>query len=227
MPADTVEVVVKLTGLGAVQAGMRQFRAAINGPLEAAATRLRTFALGLGSTLLAGFSVHRIGAELYRALGAMDRADEVAQKLGLAAYELTALGFAATLADSSAEKLENALTNLAVNASDAMPNGGRLTIGTSVSELTDEDALQHPTMSKGRYAVLTVSDTGQGMDEATKAQIFQPFFTTKPVGKGTGLGLPMVYGTVKQMGGFIWVYSSIKGTQFSAYMNAVKTGLGM
>ena len=117
-----------------------------------------------------------------------------------------------------AQKLENALTNLAVNASDAMPNGGRLTIGTAVSELSDEDALQHPTMSKGRYAVLTVSDTGQGMDEATKAQIFQPFFTTKPIGKGTGLGLPMVYGTVKQMGGFIWVYSEIgSGTTFRLY----------
>jgi len=117
-----------------------------------------------------------------------------------------------------AQKLENALTNLAVNASDAMPNGGCLTIGTTISELTDEDALQHPTMSKGRYAVLTVSDTGQGMDEATKAQIFQPFFTTKPAGKGTGLGLAMVYGTVKQMGGFIWVYSEIgSGTTFRLY----------
>jgi PAS domain S-box-containing protein len=117
-----------------------------------------------------------------------------------------------------AQKLENALTNLAVNASDAMPNGGRLTIGTSVSELTDEDALQHPTMSRGRYAVLSVSDTGQGMDAATKAQIFQPFFTTKPAGKGTGLGLAMVYGTVKQMGGFIWVYSEIgSGTTFRLY----------
>src|SRR6185503_5949757 len=108
-----------------------------------------------------------------------------------------------------AQKLENALTNLAVNASDAMPNGGRLTIGTSIVELTDEDAQQHPTMAKGRYAVLIVSDTGQGMDAATRSQIFQPFFTTKPAGKGTGLGLAMVYGTVKQMGGFIWVYSEI------------------
>jgi PAS domain S-box-containing protein len=117
-----------------------------------------------------------------------------------------------------AQKLENALTNLAVNASDAMPNGGRLTIGTSIVELTDEDAQQHPTMAKGRYAVLIVSDTGQGMDAATRSQIFQPFFTTKPPGKGTGLGLPMVYGTVKQMGGFIWVYSEIgSGTIFRLY----------
>lgn len=117
-----------------------------------------------------------------------------------------------------AQKLENALTNLAVNASDAMPNGGRLAIGTAIVELTDEDALQHPTMSPGRYAVLTVADTGQGMDAATRAQIFQPFFTTKPAGKGTGLGLAMVYGTVKQMGGFIWVYSeSGSGTTFRLY----------
>ena len=117
-----------------------------------------------------------------------------------------------------AQKLENALTNLAVNASDAMPHGGRLTIGTSIVELTDEDAVQHPTMTKGRYAVLAVSDTGDGMDAATRAQIFQPFFTTKPAGKGTGLGLSMVYGTVKQMGGFIWVYSEIgSGTTFRLY----------
>jgi PAS domain S-box-containing protein len=123
-----------------------------------------------------------------------------------------------TVITGDAQKLENALTNLAVNASDAMPNGGRLTIATTVTELTDEDALQHPTMSKGRYAVLTVSDTGQGMDAATRAQIFQPFFTTKPAGKGTGLGLPMVYGTVKQMGGFIWVYSEMgSGTSFRLY----------
>jgi len=113
MPADTVEVVVKLTGLGAVQAGMRQFRAAINGPLEAAATRIRGFALGLGSTFLAGLSVYRIGAELGKALTEMDRADEVSQKLGIAADELTALNFAATLADSSAEKLQNGLKFLA------------------------------------------------------------------------------------------------------------------
>ena len=87
MPADTVEVVVKLTGLGAVQAGMRSFRTAITGPLEAAATRIRGFALGLGSTFLAGLSVYRIGSELNEALGAMDQAAEVAQKVGVAAED--------------------------------------------------------------------------------------------------------------------------------------------
>src|SRR5690606_38779254 len=109
MPADTIEVVVKLTGLGAVQAGMRQFRSAINGPLEAAATRIRTFALGLGSTLLAGFSLHRIGSELNQALQDFDRADAAAIKLGILTSELTALEFAANLSDASVEDLHNGL----------------------------------------------------------------------------------------------------------------------
>lgn len=113
MPADTVEVVVKLTGLATVQAGMRRLREAVTGPLEMAAGRMRGFALSIGSTLLAGLSVYRVGAELKRALNEMDRADEVAQKLGIAADQLAALNYAATLADSSAESLQNALKFLA------------------------------------------------------------------------------------------------------------------
>jgi two-component system, cell cycle sensor histidine kinase and response regulator CckA len=117
-----------------------------------------------------------------------------------------------------AQQLENVLTNLAVNARDAMPNRGRLTISTDVVELTEDDADQHASMASGSYAVLTVADTGRGMDEATKARIFEPFFTTKSAGKGTGLGLSTAYGVVKQMGGFIWVYSEVgHGTIFRLY----------
>jgi two-component system cell cycle sensor histidine kinase/response regulator CckA len=115
-------------------------------------------------------------------------------------------------------QIENVLANLAVNASDAMPDGGDLSISTATIELTEDDALQHPMMTRGRYSVLTVADTGVGMNEDTKARIFEPFFTTKEVGKGTGLGLATVYGIVKQMGGFIWVSSELgRGTTFRLY----------
>lgn len=114
-------------------------------------------------------------------------------------------------------QLENVLINLAVNAQDAMPDGGVLRISCESVEFTNED-LQHPEMQVGRYSALSVSDTGTGMDEATKAKIFEPFFTTKEAGKGTGLGLAMVYGVVKQMNGFIWVYSEVgRGTTFRLY----------
>jgi len=113
MPADTVEVVVKLTGLATVQAGMRRLREAVTGPLEMAAGRMRGFALSIGSTLLAGLSVYRVGAELKQALGDMDKAAEAGQKLGIVADELTALDYAATISESSAEELHNALKFLA------------------------------------------------------------------------------------------------------------------
>ncbi|MGE3401935.1 MAG: ATP-binding protein [Vicinamibacterales bacterium] len=126
-----------------------------------------------------------------------------------------------TVIRGDAQQLENALTNLAVNAVDAMPAGGRLVMATSVADLSDEDVEQRASMQPGRYAVLSVADTGHGMDEATRARVFEPFFTTKPPGKGTGLGLPTVYGIVKQMGGFIWVYSEPgHGTTFRLYFPA-------
>jgi two-component system cell cycle sensor histidine kinase/response regulator CckA len=121
-------------------------------------------------------------------------------------------------------QIQQIIMNLAANARDAMPQGGKFTIQTGSAQLDEDYARRHADLPAGRYATIAVADTGTGMSSETRAHIFEPFFTTKEVGRGTGLGLSMVYGIVKQTGGSILVDSEPgQGTSYNIYLPAVES----
>jgi CheY-like chemotaxis protein len=135
--------------------------------------------------------------------------------------QILATDLAATKIDAG--QLEQVVMNLVVNARDAMPNGGHLTIETHNVALDESYIALHPEAQTGEHVVLVVSDTGHGMDSYTLEHVFEPFFTTKPQGRGTGLGLSTVYGIVSQAGGHVTTYSEQnRGTSFRVYLPAVR-----
>ncbi len=156
--------------------------------------------------------VKRVNSLLIKLIGA-----EIEFKANLCNSDLT------VLADSV--QVEQILMNLVMNARDAVRDRGTITVETSVVEIGEEFIRTHAYGEPGSYALLTVSDTGEGMNETTRRRIFEPFFTTKEVGKGTGLGLSMVYGIIKQHKGYITVSSELgKGAVFSIYLPLVAGG---
>ena len=137
-------------------------------------------------------------------------------------------GTDSAIIEADPSQLDQVVLNIAVNARDAMPKGGKLILETSIQEFDAVLAERHPPMKPGRYVLLAISDNGCGMDAVTLSKIFDPFFTTKEIGKGTGLGLATVYGIVKHSGGNVLVYSEPnRGTTFKVYFPAADHKMGL
>jgi PAS domain S-box-containing protein len=163
-----------------------------------------------------GQTVHRVAVDLNETVNRMEKM--LGRLIGENVILVSAPGSELGSIDADPSELEQVLMNLAINARDAMPNGGRIVVETANEEIDESNAGQHPSMRPGRYVMLSVSDTGAGMDAETQSRIFEPFFTTKPFGQGTGLGLSTVFSIVEQSGGAISVHSQPgAGTTFKIY----------
>ena len=208
--------------LGYTELLMRQAAAGQQGKLEQILKATQR-ASGLTRQLLA-FSRRQVVDPKVLDLGALVRGLEpmlarlIGEDIELALVSQGEIGHV----KADAGQIEQVVMNLCLNARDAMPDGGRLRIETANAELDGSDRSRHEPMVPGRYVMLAVTDGGCGIDKEVLARIFEPFFTTKTEGKGTGLGLAMVYGAVKQAGGYVWVYSETgRGTTFKIFLPRV------
>jgi PAS domain S-box-containing protein len=181
-------------------------------------TRAATSAAALTQHLLAFSRKQVLQVRVISLTATIEQMIPMLRRLLGETIELRSVLGSASNVEADPVQVQQIVMNLLVNAKDALPRGGRITIETTDVELDDAYASEHANVSPGRFAVLIVSDNGVGMDPATQTRIFEPFFTTKPAGKGTGLGLSTVYGIVKQSGGHVWVYSEVgRGTTFKIY----------
>jgi signal transduction histidine kinase len=161
--------------------------------------------------------LHPESLDLNRVIAGMESMLQHLMGGNVATQIIHAPGLQAARADAG--QIEQVIMNMVINARDAMPDGGKLTLATSNVTLDEESVSRYPELKMGKYVMLAITDTGTGMTEEVKAHLFEPFFTTKGVGEGTGLGLSTCFGIIKQSGGHISVYSERgRGSTFKIYL---------